>query len=403
MQPLIFPDTASTSRTLLFLLSSAPASCLIGKYQNILLAWRLLLSVLSCSGPPPEYTIRQYRIRYVVRSILATGCLIPCFFLLSTPFVKIWTDMAFVWIQQWVALPVLLEEQMGDISTRPGSQPLDITAAGLAHDEHQSNPKPSPPNLTSTTSSTPFYSQFSSIPQVQLRPNLRSPAQPTSPHYPPPDHGSASLNMGTMAGALPEYGSVDVAQGSFPVAQHNQRHLSGASTSALVYQLQQNLQVAGPPSGSLHAYGPGFSTGQFPPNFVPTHPSQHLNYSSFPPNSQRVPAPGPMQPSYQNFPPQPSQPSQYLYYPAPYGSQAQYSPGFPEQNLQNQAMYGRRPSLSGSHVPMGAHNLELPQQDGNFYGGVVGSVFGGQSMPVQGKETLQGQAMTTERRSGNSY
>jgi hypothetical protein len=289
--------------------------------------------------------------------------------------------MAFVWVQQWIALPVVVEEQMGDIPHASGAQPLDSTATGLAQDEHQTHLNPTS-SSKSPSSNTPFYSQLSAIPQAQLRPDLRSPAHPQSPHYPTQDHGATSMNMGAMAGALPDYSSVNAAQGNPSMLQHDQRQLSGASTSAVVYQLQQNLQAQGPASASLpNHYAPGFGAGQFQQNFVPPQGSQHPNYAQFPAGNQRVTAPGPMPGPYQSFP----QHSQFLYYPGPYGPQAQYPQGYHGQGNQGQLLYGRRQSM------------EMPQQDGGFSSnrmapsniqgdpGQMSSMFGGPFVQAPGE------------------
>ncbi|KAL5408148.1 hypothetical protein PMIN04_011511 [Paraphaeosphaeria minitans] len=260
--------------------------------------------------------------------------------------------MAFVWVQQWFALPIGIEEPMGDLPLGSGPQPLDITATGIAHDGLESHPQ-NPLGVQAPTGNTPFYSQLSSIPQSQLRRDLRSPAHPSGPHY-PQDHGATSLNMSAMAGSLPEYASIDGAQ-----LQHVQRQLSGASTSALVYQLQQNLQVHGPASSTLpvhSGYGPGFGPGQFQQTYIPAQGSSHSNYP-FPSNQQRGPGPNPIQPPYPNY----SQQSHYLYYPAPYGTQ-HFVPGFSAQNAQAQALYGRNSCLASSHTPLHGQS----PQDGIF-------------------------------------
>lgn len=262
---------------------------------------------------------------------------------------------------------------MGDIPPGSSAQHLvDPLATGLAQDEHQGQINPSL-HTKSPPTNTPFYSQLSAIPQGQPRPDLRSPAHPQSPQYPLADHGPGPLNMGAMAGALPEYGS-SAAQAAPQVLQHDQRQLPGASTSALVYQLQHNLQVPGlAPAALPNQYAPAFTSGQFPQNFVPPPGGQHPNYSQFPGGQQRVTGPGPMQAPYQNFP----QHSQFAYYPGPYGPPAQYPQGFPGQHNQAQQMYNRRQSG------------EMGQQEGGFGGnrptptnipgdpGAIGSMLGG--------------------------
>ncbi|KAF2645665.1 hypothetical protein P280DRAFT_126255 [Massarina eburnea CBS 473.64] len=299
--------------------------------------------------------------------------------------------MAFVWVQQWIALPVVLEDQMGDLLPGSASQALDLTAAGVLHEDPHGHVSPSSLNMKSATNSTPFYSQLSSIPQPQIRPDIRSPSHPPIPHY--PDHGATAMNMSAMAGALPNYGPIDGTQGGHPVPQQGQRsHLSGASTSALVYQIQQNLQMSGQAPGALPTqspYGPGYGAGQFQPNFASSQGPQHANYAALP-ALQRVQAHG--QGVYQNF----MQPSQYMYYPSAYGPQPQYPPVFPGQNTQSQAIYGRRPSMNSSHSPLHGQNMELPQQDTGFPGsriapgniqgetGTMGNMYSGPFMHAQG-------------------
>lgn len=285
---------------------------------------------------------------------------------------------------------------MGDLP--PGSVPqsLDISAVGLAQDEQQ-NPSKMPgsgPRISGNN--TPFYSQLNSVSQGQFRPDLRPHALSTSPQYPMQEHSASPLNMGSMVGALPEY-PIDSAQNNPQAHQHGQRPLSGASTSALIYQIQQqqqqNLQMSGHAPGSFttHSpYDPGFGQGQFQQNYGHPQPPQLANY--FPPNQQRLPGPNSMPNPYQQF----AQPSQYMYYSSPYGPQAQFPQGFPTQAAQPQAMYGRRLSQSGSgaHAPIMGQNVEMSQHEisypsgnrpnpGGLQGemGHIGPMYGGAFMP----------------------
>jgi hypothetical protein len=249
---------------------------------------------------------------------------------------------------------------MGDLPLGSGPQTLDITATGLALDDLQGHAHQHS-SVLPPSSNTPFHSQLSSIPQSQLRRDVRSPALPSSPYY-PQDHVATSLNMGAMAGSLPEYPSVDGTQ-----SQHAQRQVSGASTSALVYQLQQNLQMHGPASSTLpvhSGYVPSFGSGQFQQSYMPTQASSHTNYNAFPLNQPRGPGSNPMQTPYPNY----SHQSPYLYYPAPYGTQ-HFVPGFSGQNAQAQALYGRRPSLASSHAPLSGQSMDMSPQEGMFSSG----------------------------------
>lgn len=303
--------------------------------------------------------------------------------------------MAYFWVQQWVALPIILENQMGDVPQGSNSQALDPTPTNVAPDGHHASSTPSSSNVNSLPNNPPFYSQLSSIPPAQSRPDLRSPAYPPNPHY--PDHATSSMmNMGAMAGTLPDYGAQEAPSGSHSLPQQGQRHMSGASTSALVYQLQQNLQLPGPASGSIPAqqhYGTGFTPGQFQPNFTPSPGAQHANYAAFAAGQQRMQAAGSMQGPYQHFP---HQPSPYMYYPSPYGPQAHYVPALPGQTTQGQPMYGRRPSVPGSHGPV-VGQLDMAHQDPGYTSnrmainttmgdtGTMGAMYGGPFIHQQGE------------------
>lgn len=162
-----------------------------------------------------------------------------------------------------------------------------------------------------------------------------------------------------MVGALPEYASVEPGP-----QQQTQRPLSGASTSAVVYQLQQNLQMPNHGSNPLPNHSPynaGIGPGQYQQN-VMANPNTHSNYAPFHPNQQRLSGPSTMQAPFQGF----HQPSQYMYYPAPYGPQGQFPQGFPAQGAQAQAMYGRRPSLNNAPMPMMGQNMDISQTDGVY-------------------------------------
>jgi hypothetical protein len=261
---------------------------------------------------------------------------------------RTWANMAFFWIQQWVALPIIVEHQMGDISAGSGPPPLDIAAAGLSRDEQHS------PAYRSSSGNTPFHSQLSSIPQGQAHSDTRS---SFSPHFQAQEHGASPLGMGAMVGALPEYASVEPGLGN----PQGQRPLPGASTSALAYQLQQNLQMPGHSPGSVPTQSPydsGLASGQYQQTYAP-NPGSHPNYAQFHHNQQRLPGQASIQPQYQSFPSH----SQYMYYPPAYGPQAHFPQGYPPQSVQTQAMYGRRPSFSNAPVPMMGQGMDMSQFD----------------------------------------
>ncbi|CAA9962276.1 YT521-B splicing factor [Pyrenophora teres f. maculata] len=250
--------------------------------------------------------------------------------------------MAFFWVQQWVPLPVVYHHQMGDLPPGPRPQAMDHATSTFA-----------PAALKSPDGNAPFYSQLSALPQGQPRPDFRSPAHPNG-HYQPQDHGASSMNMGAMAVALPEFGADDDASLN---QQNIPRSLSGASTSAVAYQLGQNLQMPSHPS-----YGPGFAAGMHQQPFMPQHGSQYGVYPSFAPNQPRLAGATSMQAPYQNY----QQASQYMYYPTPYAPQGQYNHGYAVQASHGQPMYGRRASLT--NTGMQRQIADYSHMDGNFPG-----------------------------------
>ncbi|KAK3077510.1 hypothetical protein LTS18_010050, partial [Coniosporium uncinatum] len=121
--------------------------------------------------------------------------------------------MAFMWVQQWVALPVIVEEQrqMGDVSNEAGLPSLDHPSARSRHDESRSSGNASATNSTidprASGQNAPFHSQYSTIPQLQQQP--QDAFKQFSPQGQVPytvqhgvGHGSSSsaFNMGAIAG-----------------------------------------------------------------------------------------------------------------------------------------------------------------------------------------------------------
>jgi hypothetical protein len=249
--------------------------------------------------------------------------------------------MAFVWVQQWVALPIIPEGHMGDPTPASQPQALDTAATGFARDGNQSLAFSSTPPYKSQDNGAPFYSQLSAIPHSQFRPDHRSTVQ-LSLQYPGQEHGKSPLNMSSMAGALPEYGSVDEAAANSQAQQSVPRSLSSASSAA--YHLGQNQQMGNHTSAVLSShtpYGAGFATGPYQQAFVPSQGSQQAAYSPYAANQSRS-----MQTTYQGYP----QASQYMYYPAPYGLHGQFTHGYAAQGVQGQGMYDPRTSIPTTQI-----------------------------------------------------
>ncbi|KAI9714485.1 MAG: hypothetical protein M1820_000446 [Bogoriella megaspora] len=249
--------------------------------------------------------------------------------------------MAVYWVQQWIALPVIVEEHMGEAGD-VGRLPQDLSRREYTGNPNQSllvgypdtsAPKSTEPHPFGTdTANHPFFSQYSSIPQMQQQPHdphssgdqghqsyNSAPAHEMNPH---------SFNLSSMADALPNYPGGQpqpgIHQRSPQPQQLGQQQLSGASTSALVYQLQQISQYPGQPGAASYPGQIGANAG-FGPNAFPNA------------YSQRSAGPSPTQQTY----PQHPQSQPYYYYPQPF-SQSAPSPNFPGHQAQMGNIFDRR-------------------------------------------------------------
>lgn len=258
-----------------------------------------------------------------------------------------WTNMAFVWVQQWIALPVIAEELMGDAPAE--NSLLGFGRTDMNQDESGAAGKPAigagniptMADLRSPGINAPFHSQYSSIPYPQQRPD-----QPRLPYQQSQDQGASSFNMGALGGALPDYSSMTSQQHQL------QRPLSGASTSALVYQLQQNLQYPTHPAAN-YSQQPSFNTSLAHQSYSSAYQSgqgvQTGAYGVYPSQHQRSAGPSPQQHSFPTFQ---QQTPQYLYYTPTYAPQGPPQ-GHQAQFAQQSGGYGRRSSLPGQNYVTG--------------------------------------------------
>lgn len=235
---------------------------------------------------------------------------------------------------------------MGDLPSGSCPQALETATTGFAQDGSSS--ASAPYRLADKTS--PFHSQLSPLPQAQLRPDMRANA-PSASHYQNQEYGVSTLNMGSMASALPEQGVFD---DGF-MNQSIQRSLPGGA-AAVPYQLPQNVQLSTSPS-----YGAGFASNPYQHNYMPAPGAQHGQFPAYGANATRIGGAPSMQPQYQNYP----QAGQYMYYPAPYGAQGQFMPGFPAQVAHAQGMYGRRPSMSNGSAGVLGQSQDFSRLDRN--------------------------------------
>jgi hypothetical protein len=256
--------------------------------------------------------------------------------------------MAFLWTQHWFALPILIEEPMGD-------QPIDSDAIYMNDNNqdssHLSVSKSSPPPLPGVrhpgNGAAPFYSQYSSLPTHQQTNPPRYNQQTGVNHYAQgggQTQPGAGFDMSAMGGALPNYGTHPFPHSQPQFQQQDQRRLSGASTPAVVYQLQQNVQY--PQAGTAFA-NPGAYSGYGPVQYAVYGPGQispNMPYSSYSAVQPRqIPGAAPLP----QFPQQAS--PHYYYFPTGYGST---SPApFPNQTAQMQFGYEGRSNSTSSFGP----------------------------------------------------
>jgi len=296
--------------------------------------------------------------------------------------------MAFMWVQQWVALPVIVEEQrqMGDVSGDMGSPPVDHPSARLRHEESRSSGNGSIPNHTIdprvSGQTGPFHSQYSTIPQLQQQPHDAFKQQLVQGQVPYTvqhgvGHGSStsSFNMGAIAGALPDYSNLAPGQQQHQQNHQNQRMLSGASTPAVVYQLQQIAQF---PNQGAYAASPSapFGSSQYGAGYLPGQIPQSP-YGNYSPTAQRFSSANALQQPYQ-------QPNPYYFYTQ--GQNAQQA--FAQQMSSQYGAYDRRMSLSPAHGQQAGFFGGTPQHGRMMGNGIHND---GLHFGVSGADPTQGE------------
>jgi hypothetical protein len=264
--------------------------------------------------------------------------------------------MAFCWTQHWLALPIFIEEPMGDRPNDSGAVYMNDSNQDSSHlSVSKSSPQPSPGARHPGSGAAPFYSQYSSLPTHQQQTNPPRYNQQSGVNHYAQGGGQtqpgAGFDMSAMGSALPNYGTHPFPHSQPQLQQQDQRRLSGASTPAVVYQLQQNVQY--PQAGTAFAnpgaypgYGPvqyaAYGPGQISPNvpyspYGTAQPRQALGAAQFPQFSQQTSP-------------------QYYYFPAGYGST---SPApFPNQAGQMQFGYTGRSNSTSSFGPSAPQDAE---------------------------------------------
>lgn len=232
--------------------------------------------------------------------------------------------MAYFWVQQWVALPVIVEEYMGD-TTQDGGHAAPISyhqqfaydeSSYHSHGKPDGSFQPSPGISRPSSGQPPFFAQYNTIPSQQQRSDS-SRYQQQQGYAAGGNHNQQgiSFNMGGMAGALPDY-TAQTIPNSGP--QHPSQRQPGASTPAVVYQMQQNLQYPHQAAANYggHANYGAYCQAQYA-GYGQAPSPQSAGYPQF--HGQQRSTPGPQQ--YGQYPPVSPQ---YYYFP---GSTAGYSTG----------------------------------------------------------------------------
>jgi hypothetical protein len=259
--------------------------------------------------------------------------------------------MAFFWVQQWVALPVIVEDPMGDVPQDTGSGPPHHGSQEPVHDDsrfvgqkHSALPGPTPVTSRSSSAGAAFYSQYSTLPGQLQRFDSGPSHQPNNPYSNGvgPNQPAHGFNLSAMAGALPEYGLQAPNNPQNQNPQHSGQRMSGASTPAVVYQLQQNLQY--PAQGSVHYMNPT-PFGGYTPQYQGYHQPPSPQFPGYPQYGHGQQRPGLVP---QQFTPYPQVAQQY-YYSGPMGGPGQQLGGYPNQATAYQASYSLRPGSGGSH------------------------------------------------------
>ncbi|MCJ1431763.1 hypothetical protein MMC27_001118 [Xylographa pallens] len=249
--------------------------------------------------------------------------------------------MAFFWVQQWWAVPVILEEpRMGD-AQRDGRR--------LPSGRMIGNPgQQGPPDDTEHSSATERISNINApydfhiqAPTPQQRLNqgqvFNIPGQPQGPPNYSQERLEESFDMRSMAGALPNYRSA--VQSLEPL--HTQPRFHSNASSTPMHQHQQISQLTGQAMGSSPGYSSGFAP-QYIPSYLQGQQSTSASQQYGQPQSShqsRTILPSPIQPPYPGgsfYPGQQSTPP-YAYYSSSFGQTSPSQQGFQASNRQQES------------------------------------------------------------------
>ena len=258
--------------------------------------------------------------------------------------------MAYYWVQQWFALPLIPENPMGD-EPSGGISPLtqsskiqyrqtenQTTDRSRPEEGHQGpwiEPNPLP-------SAGPFHSQVTSLQSAQ------SPSHHFQHQFSPLSSQNAPgrvYGTGNTTGVIPEYAASSM-NGRSELQQPQQldhRRSSGSLTPAIVYQLQQNVQFAGQAGstsiGGSQPYHHNTMPVQYGQGLSNSHGSRLGSFEGFP--SSQIVSSNLSQHHYPGL----QHAQQHVYYPAYYNTHGLFPGGLSQQS----GLYGRRSSAPLMH------------------------------------------------------
>ena len=268
--------------------------------------------------------------------------------------------MAYYWVQQWFALPLIPEHPMGSESSTGGNSQFEPSSLAKGHKQNErveeTTPVQGPINTivesVPTQSSQPFRPDEKSGVVAHIR-------QSQTPRGFLPQHDTPvnAFTTASLTSALPEQSraNVSVQRRSHYSQQQAHRAAAATLTPTMVYQIQQNSQFAGQTAAALqrsqptdyNAMQPQLGQGIFGPQNQVTGGFEgmlgsHATHPSMNPH---------LYPAY-------NQSQHYTYFPAFYGNPLTLS----SSTLPNPGPYQRR-----SSAPMNNEFYYPGSTTTNFY------------------------------------
>jgi hypothetical protein len=185
---------------------------------------------------------------------------------------KIFTNMAFIWVQVWAPLPTSNSGFiMGEAPSRSQTTSRNFN---MAHSTRQEPMQPSPSDQYEGTERRKELQE--TFPQA----NYSNPLLYSPPQQQQPPMRADSFSMNSLGSALPDLSYQSYGQLS------SQRYAPGASSSNLLYQLPNTTQFVGAQginSSGNSPYSMPYQ-GQYPGIYATGHGPPHMQSSTSPTN-----------------------------------------------------------------------------------------------------------------------